>query len=186
MFLVTGRLSSAPGRRTLFIGVAAFGLGLSLGATMLGPLLTAPDTPAAGASRAESETTGSVPATAISGRGIYLAEVLRIADGDTFEARVQVWPGIAITTRVRLRGIDTPELKARCPQERVKAEAARAKLASILAEGSVELSRVGLDKFGGRIDAAASTRSTPDVSAAILQAGLGRRYAGGRREGWCS
>jgi endonuclease YncB( thermonuclease family) len=185
MFLSTGRLSSTAGRRTLFIGAAAFGLGLGLGATMLGPLFVAWDI-AAGASPAESETTGSVPATTIFSRGIYPAEVLRIADGDTFEARVQVWPGIAITTKVRLRDIDTPELKARCPQERVKAEAARAKLASILAEGSVELSRVGLDKFGGRIDAAASTRSTPDVSAAILQAGLGRRYAGGRREGWCS
>ena len=98
---------------------------------------------------------------------------------------MQVWPGIAITTKVRLRGVDTPELKARCPQERAKAEAARAKLAALLSDGGVELSRVGLDKFGGRIDAAAATRSTPDVSAAILQAGLGRSYAGGRREGWC-
>lgn len=184
MFLPTGRLSSPAGSRTLFIGAVAFGTGLALGATTLEPIFVARDVPV-GASPAEVETTGSVPATTIFGRGIYPAEVLRIADGDTFEARVQVWPGIAITTKVRLRGIDTPELKARCPQERVKAEAARAKLASILAEGSVELSRVGLDKFGGRIDAAASTRSTPDVSAVILQAGLGRSYAGGRREGWC-
>jgi endonuclease YncB( thermonuclease family) len=186
MFSEYGPLSLSAGSRSLFIAAAAFVVGLGLGATMLGPLFTARDTPAVGASPAEIETTGSVPATAIFSRGIYPAEVLRIADGDTFEARVQVWPGIAITTKVRLRGIDTPELKARCPQERIKAEAARAKLAAILAEGSVELSRVGLDKFGGRIDAAASTRSTPDVSAAILQAGLGRSYAGGRREGWCS
>jgi endonuclease YncB( thermonuclease family) len=129
--------------------------------------------------------TASIPAEPLFGRGVYSAEVLRVADGDTFEARVQVWPGIAITTLVRLRGIDTPELKARCPAERVKAEAARAKLTAILAEGAVEISRVGLDKFGGRIDAAASTPSTPDVAGAILQAGLGRSYSGGRREGWC-
>ena len=133
----------------------------------------------------DAAVTASIPAEPLFGRGVYSAEVLRIADGDTFEARVQVWPGIAITTLVRLRGIDTPELKARCPAERVKAEAARAKLTAILAEGAVEISRVGLDKFGGRIDAAASTRSTPDVAAAILQAGLGRSYSGGRRESWC-
>ena len=133
----------------------------------------------------ETGVTASIPAEPLIGRGVYAAEVLRIADGDTFEARVQVWPGIAITTLVRLRGIDTPELKARCPAERVKAEAARAKLTAILAEGAVEISRVGLDKFGGRIDAAASTPSTPDVAGAILQAGLGRSYSGGRREGWC-
>jgi endonuclease YncB( thermonuclease family) len=181
-------LSASNGPRSLFIGGATFAFGLAVGATTLGPLLVArPEVAAvATSSLRDIDTTASVPATPIFGRGIYPAEVLRIADGDTFEARVQVWPGIAITTLVRLRGIDTPELKARCPVERVKAEAARAKLTSILAAGSVELSRVGLDKFGGRIDAAASTRSTPDVSAAILQAGLGRSYSGGRREGWCS
>ena len=42
--------------------------------------------------------------------------------------------------------------------------------------------RVALDKYGGRVIADASTRSTPDVSAALLDAGLARRYAGGRRE----
>jgi endonuclease YncB( thermonuclease family) len=172
----------APG--AVVFGAAAFGCGLALGATLLAPLSVAGKMPGVSAA-ADRDITGAIAPTPVFGRGIYSAEVLRIADGDTFEARVQVWPGIAITTKVRLRDIDTPELKARCSQERAKAEAARTRLSAILAEGSVELSRVGLDKFGGRIDAAASTRSTPDVSAALLQAGLGRRYAGGRRESWC-
>jgi endonuclease YncB( thermonuclease family) len=110
---------------------------------------------------------------------------LRILDGDTFEARVHVWPGVDITTKVRLRGIDAPELKARCPEERIKAEAARDALAALLAQGGVEISRVGLDKFGGRVDADASTKSTPDISAALLRAGVARNYSGGRRETWC-
>lgn len=189
MFSQAGSLSASSGNRGLFIGAAAFAFGLVLGATALGPLFLARKETAAAAPVPPPvvETVASAPApTPVFGRGIYPAEVLRISDGDTFEARVQVWPGIAITTMVRLRGVDTPELKARCPEERVKAEAARAKLAAILAEGSVELRGVGLDKFGGRIDASASTRSTPDVSAAILQAGLGRSYSGGRRASWCS
>ena len=53
------------------------------------------------------------------------ADVLRVIDGDTFEARVHVWPGLDITTKIRLRGVDAPELKARCPAERSMAEAAR-------------------------------------------------------------
>jgi endonuclease YncB( thermonuclease family) len=181
MFLRSGSLSAS-------IGALAFTLGLAIGATALDPLFVArKDAPLVEPLIPDTEITASIPTTtAVFSRGIYPAEVLRISDGDTFEARVQVWPGIAITTLVRLRGIDTPEMRARCAAERVKAEAARAKLAAILAEGSVELSRVGLDKFGGRIDAAASTRSTPDVSAAILKAGVGRSYSGGRREGWCS
>jgi endonuclease YncB( thermonuclease family) len=185
MFTTSGSLSLRRGRAAVFLAAAAFAAGLALGATARGPFLAAPEMPSAAAPPVDVDATGSTSPAPIFGRGIYPAEVLRVADGDTFEARVQVWPGIAITTKVRLRGVDTPELKARCPQERAKAEAARAKLAALLSDGGVELSRVGLDKFGGRIDAAAATRSTPDVSAAILQAGLGRSYAGGRREGWC-
>ena len=113
------------------------------------------------------------------------AEVLRVLDGDTFEARVRVWPGMEITTRVRLRGIDAPELHARCDDERAKALAARDALARLLAEGSVGISRVGQDKYGGRVDADVSAAGTPDVSAALLARGLARRYDGGRRASWC-
>src|SRR5215208_1700589 len=58
-------------------------------------------------------------------KGTYAAEVLRVLDGDTFEARVHLWPALDITTKVRLRGIDAPEMKARCREERNLAEAAR-------------------------------------------------------------
>ena len=54
----------------------------------------------------------------------YPAEVIQVIDGDTFEARIHLWPGLDVTTRVRLRGIDAPELKAHCPQEREMAEIA--------------------------------------------------------------
>lgn len=182
MFLNTGYLSSVSGGRTLLLAAAAFAAGLATGVGM-GPLtaerVAAFATPPAG----DVEVTSSIPSL---GRGGYPAEVLGVTDGDTFQAQVSVWPGIAITTLVRLRGIDTPELKARCADERMKAEAARAALGKILAEGGVEISRVSLDKFGGRVDADISTRLTPDVSAALLRAGLARNYNGGRRESWCS
>jgi endonuclease YncB( thermonuclease family) len=118
-------------------------------------------------------------------RSGYPAQVLRVLDGDTFEARVRVWPGLDITTRVRLRRIDAPEMHARCSDERVKAEAARAALDALLAEGGIGISGVTLDKYGGRIDADASTRKTPDISAAMLSSGLARSYDGGRRGSWC-
>ena len=79
------------------------------------------------------------------------ADVLRVIDGDTFEARVHVWPGLDITTKIRLRGIDAPELRARCPAERTMAEAARDALGAMLAEGRVGISGVTLDKYGGRV-----------------------------------
>ena len=54
----------------------------------------------------------------------YSVDVIRTIDGDTFEARVHLGPGLEPTTRVRLRGIDAPELKASCAQELQMAEAA--------------------------------------------------------------
>jgi endonuclease YncB( thermonuclease family) len=108
-----------------------------------------------------------------------------VLDGDTFEARVHLWPGLDVTTRVRLRGVDAPELKARCGEERAKAEAARDALRTILDQGEIGISRVALDKYGGRVVADASTSRTPDVSAALVGAGVARRYSGGHRDGWC-
>ncbi len=113
------------------------------------------------------------------------AEVVRVIDGDTFEARVHVWPGLDITTKVRLRGIDAAELRARCPAERAKAEAARDALSAMLAEGTVGVFDVSLDKYGGRVVAGARTRSIANVSTELLGRGLARRYSGGHRESWC-
>ncbi len=106
-------------------------------------------------------------------------------DGDTFDARVRVWPGMDITTRVRLRDIDAAEFKARCDEERRLAQDAYDALSAMLADGGVTIGRVSFDKYGGRVLADAATRRTADVAAALLDAGLVRRYSGGRRAGWC-
>jgi endonuclease YncB( thermonuclease family) len=116
---------------------------------------------------------------------VYTAEVVRIIDGDTFVARMQTAPGRDVETRVRLRRIDAAELHARCSKELRLALAARAALQRLLAEGSVMLSRVGPDKYPGRIDANVATRSTNDISAAMLSGGWARSYDGGRRGTWC-
>jgi endonuclease YncB( thermonuclease family) len=118
--------------------------------------------------------------------GSHPAEVLRVLDGDTFEARVHVWPGLDITTKIRLRGIDAPELKSRCVDEHSRAEAARDALKIMLAEGGVAVGHVGLDKYGGRVLADAGTRITPDIGTAMLAKGLARAYGGGHRESWCN
>ena len=113
-------------------------------------------------------------------------DVLRTIDGDTFEARVHLSPGLDLTTRVRLRGIDAPELKAACPQELRMAEAATGALRDLLGEGEVAIYNIGPDKYQGRVVADAATRRTGNVSAALLAAGHVRSYSGGHRGGWCA
>jgi endonuclease YncB( thermonuclease family) len=111
--------------------------------------------------------------------------LVRVVDGDTFEARLRTDSGREVTTRIRLRSIDTPEFAARCRREYEMAQAARRALDGILAEGDIRIRSIGPDKYAGRIVAEASTRRTSDVSQAMIAAGHARRYAGGRRAGWC-
>ena len=113
-------------------------------------------------------------------------EVLYTIDGDTFEARVHMLPGHDLVTRVRLRGIDAPELKAQCAKELQLAEAAKEALRNLLRQGEVAIYNIGPDKYEGRVVADVATKRTPNVSAALLEGGYARAYGGGHREGWCS
>jgi len=177
-----------PRRGGAVVVAATFALGLRIGATVrpsLGPRVAAPVAPAFAAAGGELPQSDLPIAKRLDPRLVYPADVLRIIDGDTFEARVRVWPGLDVDTKVRLRGIDAAELHARCADELAKAQAARAALQSILAEGGVTVSRVGVDKYGGRVDAVIATRSTADVSAAMRNGGWARSYDGGRRGSWC-
>lgn len=117
--------------------------------------------------------------------GPVRAEVVRVIDGDTFEAAARIWLGEAIDIHVRIAGIDAPELRARCDTERVRAEAARDYLARRLAGGEVELSAVRYDKFGGRVRAVVRDEKG-DIGRAMIAAGLARPYHGERRRSWCS
>ncbi|MEH2473134.1 endonuclease YncB(thermonuclease family) [Nitrobacteraceae bacterium AZCC 2161] len=112
-------------------------------------------------------------------------DVLHTIDGDTFGARVHLWPGLDINTRIRLRGIDAPELKGQCAQEVRMAEAAGDALTKLLGEGAVTIYNIGPDKYPGRVVADVATKRTPNVSSALLSGGYARSYNGGHRNGWC-
>jgi endonuclease YncB( thermonuclease family) len=112
-------------------------------------------------------------------------DVIRTIDGDTFLARVRQRDGRVLAARVRLRGIDAPEMKASCQEELDKAEAASAALRDLLRQGDVTITNLGPDKYG-RILANVATKRTADVSAALLAGGYARSYNGGHRDGWCA
>jgi len=181
----------APSRHgnVLLAAAAMFALGVVAGAMLKQPFTaqtTAPVQPALAALPSIEPPRSEAPiAKRLDPNIVYPIDVLRIVDGDTFEARVRVWPGLDVDTKVRLRGIDSAELHARCGDEMAKAQAARTALQTILGEGGVSISRVGVDKYGGRVDATVATRSTADVSAAMLNGGWARSYDGGKRGSWC-
>ena len=105
-----------------------------------------------------------------------------VIDGDTFKIGER---------KVRVIGIDAPEVEARCPEEAGLAEQATVKLQQLLNEGPFEMVAPlyrSTDAYGR--DLRVVRRMLPDgrtqsIAAEMRESGLARRYAGGLRGGWC-
>lgn len=117
--------------------------------------------------------------------GPVAVDVVSVYDGDTFTGRAEIWPGHFVETAVRVRGVDAPEIRGRCPAERETAQRARQFTAEFLAAGLVSLRNVTNDKYAGRVDADVGNAAGADLAAALIAAGLARAYDGGARAGWC-
>jgi endonuclease YncB( thermonuclease family) len=114
----------------------------------------------------------------------YPVEVVRVIDGDTFEARIAVWPNHIVQTHVRLARINAPEMRGHCAREKTLADAARSRLAALLnSPEPVLLAHVRPDKYFGRVVAEVRIGST-DAGDILLREGRVVRY--GQRAHWCS
>lgn len=114
------------------------------------------------------------------------AVVDRVLDGDTFAAKVLLEDDTQITVRVRVLGVDTPEINGLCQYEKDTALLAKNRTAQLLPVGSVvELSEIKDDKYLGRIDARVKTSNGQELAEILIKEKLGRTYDGGRRATWC-
>ncbi len=118
-------------------------------------------------------------------RGPVEAMVVEVLDGDTFLAEALVWPGQTVRVNIRIRGIDAPEMKARCDAERAAALRARDALASLFGGDPIAISNIAGAKYYGRVLADVTTSGGDAVAQVLLGEKLVRPYAGGRRAGWC-
>ncbi len=117
--------------------------------------------------------------------GPYVASVSEITDGDTLKVRVPVWLGLEVSVSVRLRGIDTPEIRGKCAREKEMAAAAKQRL-GVQATDHVTLRNITGDKYFGRVEADVTTVPDGlDLATAMLASGLARPYDGGARGDWC-
>ena len=113
------------------------------------------------------------------------ADVVRVHDGDTLQVRARIWLGQVINTKVRLAGVDTPELRGRCDREQRMAEAARDFVQRKLNDPRVTLHDIRYGKYAGRVTRGSFSRHGEDLGAALIAAGLARPYRGRRRGSWC-
>ncbi len=114
------------------------------------------------------------------------ARVLEVIDGDSLDVRARIWLGQEVRIRVRLAGIDTPERRGRCPEERAAAAAAKQRLAVLAGTGEVWLLDIRYGKFAGRVLARVLDARNRDFAREMLRSGHARAYDGGRRPDWCA
>jgi len=109
-------------------------------------------------------------------------------DGDSITFNIPNTPAIVGKNMViRLRGIDTPELRKKsCPTEKEKAKAAKQLVYSLLKEARViNLHRLARGKYF-RILADVEFDGQ-DLATALLKQDLAVSYSGGKKEyNWCS
>jgi micrococcal nuclease len=117
--------------------------------------------------------------------GPVKAEVLKVLDGDTLTVRARIWVGQDLEISVRVAGIDTPELRARCDRERILARQARDAVRAAVVSGRVRLFDVKYGKYAGRVLARVEAEDGRDIAKLLTDAGLARPYDGGKRSGWC-
>lgn len=86
---------------------------------------------------------------------------------------------------IRLRGVDTPEVKSKCAEERLAAERAKVFTRDAIRNAKViRLENTEWDKYGGRIDADMYLDGV-SLARLLIDRGLGRPYDGGQKKKWC-
>jgi len=117
--------------------------------------------------------------------GPQAASLLEVLDGDTIRVRARVWLGTDVEILVRIDGIDAPELRGACPEERALAERARRRVESLTAGRTLVLSEISYGKYAGRVVARVESAGR-DIGATLVSESLARTYRGGPRSSWCS
>jgi endonuclease YncB( thermonuclease family) len=125
-------------------------------------------------------------ATAETISGPMPATVDRVVDGDTLAVTIRIWLGQDVHVLVRVRGIDSPELRGRCADEKRRARLATVSAAEALGDGAVTLTRIEGDKYSGRVLADVRMADGRDLGSVMLASGTARRYDGSARGSWCA
>jgi endonuclease YncB( thermonuclease family) len=106
-------------------------------------------------------------------------------DGDTCYVLAPSLPEPLQKMSVRILGIDTPEIRGECEEEKKLAYEGR-EFANRMFRGAekIEFANLDWDKYGGRVlaDVYLDGKLYSDE---IINAGLARPYDGGTKTGWC-
>ena len=106
-------------------------------------------------------------------------------DGDTCYITAKTFPEPLQKMSIRILGIDTPEIRGDCGEEKALASIGREYANELFrAADEITLENLDWDKYGGRVLADAYLDGEL-YSQKLIDAGLAKPYDGGTKESWC-
>jgi len=114
----------------------------------------------------------------------YKINVLRIVDGDTLDALIDIGFSVHKKLRIRLMGIDTPESRTRDLEEKKRGLASKARLKEMLkkSKGKITLKSHGVGKFGRCLGELFVPEFDCSVNQQMINEGFAYEYFGGNKE----
>lgn len=107
-------------------------------------------------------------------------------DGDTIYVAIPGLPDEIANMSVRVRGVDTPEMRGQCESEKQLAQKARNYARQRLKTAtSVQFCELEWGRYGGRVVASVRIDGSP-LDLELIENGLARPYDGKtKRQPWC-
>lgn len=110
---------------------------------------------------------------------------VRCYDGDTCTVIIPYLPEPFTTVRVRLRGVDAPEIRGKCMQEKARAHKAKTSVNAWMREArTIDLRNASLGLYG-RVVADIILDGSINMAERLLDEGLAVRSVMKRSDRWC-
>ena len=115
---------------------------------------------------------------------IYRGKLLRVVDGDTIDAYIDLGFDVSIKKRIRFVGINTPESRTRDLEEKARGLAAKDRVIEILNENNnvFILKSHGVGKYGRCLgELFVETLGDISLQKTLINEGHAIEYKGGKR-----
>ena len=115
----------------------------------------------------------------------YSAKLVRVVDGDTCDALIDLGFDTWVKKRIRFKGVDTWECRTRDKEEKVKGLAAKAYTKDLLEnsdEGKFVLKSYGVGKYGRVLADLFVKGHEISVNQLLIENGHAYKYEGGKKK----
>ena len=116
---------------------------------------------------------------------IYSAKLVRVVDGDTADAMIDLGFNVWVKNRIRFMGVDAWESRTRNLEEKEKGLAAKAYVKDLLEnsdEGKFLLKSHGVGKYGRVLGELFVKGNEKSVNQLLLENGHAYEYEGGKKK----